>query len=665
MCGISGILNFDHQPVLPGILEDMIGRLAHRGPDATGVFMQDQLGLAHSRLSIIDLAGGQQPMHSEDRSLSITFNGEIFNYVELRSDLIQKGHRFVTRSDTEVILHLYQEEGEDCVHKLNGQWAFAIWDSRKRTLFVSRDRLGIRPVFYVDTGRAFIFASEIKALFAHPEVPRNLDTHGLNQLFTFWVTLPPRTAFKNVNELPPGHSLTVRDGQVRVSRYWGLRYEPEERTEDSERLAQRSAERLLELLVDATRIRLRSDVPVGAYLSGGLDSSVITALVLGINNAPVRTFSVSFEDVEYDERCYQQEVVSFLGTEHEEIRCSRQDIARNFPAVIWHAEKPLVRTAPAPLYLLSRLVHRQGFKVVLTGEGSDEMLGGYDIFKEMKIRRFFGTQPGSRRRPLLLARLYPYMENLQNQSPAYLKAFFHVDPAEINNPFFSHLPRWELTSKLKLFLSDALRNELQGSDVYAEMEAILPQEYTSWNSFARAQYLEAAYLLPGYILSSQGDRVAMAHSVEGRFPFLDYRLVEFAGGLPPRLKMKVLNEKYLLKRCTEHLVPKSITQRPKQPVRAPGAECFFGPETPEYVDEMISPERLQDAGIFDVIAVQKLVEKFRQGRAIGTKDSMALVAILSTQLLAYQFLERYEQQGSTNGRKTKHCEAREDTAVYY
>lgn len=659
MCGISGVLNFNRKPVSPDILDTMIRMLAHRGPDANGVFLQRELGLAHARLSIIDVVGGQQPMHNEDKSLWITFNGEIFNYLELRSDLVQKGHRFVTRSDTEVLLHLYEEEGEQCVHKLNGQWAFAIWDSRNRALFISRDRLGIRPVFYVNTGQAFIFASEIKALFAHPEVQRQLDPYGLDQLFTFWATLPPRTVFKNVYELPPGHSLTVRDGQVSVHRYWELNYEPQPHAEDSEQLAQRSADTLLELLVDATRIRLRSDVSVGTYLSGGLDSSVITALVLRLTNMPVRTFSVSFEDAEFDERCYQQEVVSFLGTHHEEIRCSREDIACIFPQVVWHAEKPLVRTAPAPLYLLSNLVHREGFKVVLTGEGSDEMLGGYDIFKEMKIRKFFGSRPDSRSRPLLLARLYPYMKNLRNQSPAYLKAFFHVDPAEINNPFFSHLPRWELTSKVKMFFSDALRSELQGSDVYAELETMLPRDYAGWDSFARAQYLEAAYLLPGYILSSQGDRVAMAHSVEGRFPFLDYRVVEFATALPPVLKMKVLNEKYLLKRCTRHLVPKSITQRSKQPVRAPGAECFFGPATPEYVDDMLSPQRLRGSGIFNMIAVQKLVEKFRQGRAIGTKDNMALVGILSTQMLVHQFLGQYQQPRSTNA-----SAVREDTAVH-
>jgi asparagine synthase (glutamine-hydrolysing) len=660
MCGISGILNFDGKPVSADVLRAMIRMLSHRGPDASGIFVQRELGLAHTRLSIIDVAGGQQPMHSEDRSLWITFNGEIFNYLELRNDLIQKGHRFATRSDTEVILHLYQEEGQECVHKLNGQWAFAIWDNRNRTLFIARDRLGVRPLYYVNTGRAFIFGSEIKALFTHPDVDRQLDPRGLDQLFTFWVTLPPRTIFKDVNELPPGHSLTVRDGQLNVYRYWELTYNPQPHVEDSEPLARRSAETLLELLVDATRIRLRSEVPVGAYLSGGLDSSVITALVLRLTDNPVRTFSVSFVDEEFDERCYQQEVVSFLGTQHEEIRCSRGDIARDFPQVIWHAEKPLVRTAPTPLYMLSALVHRAGFKVVLTGEGADEMLGGYDIFKEMKIRKFFGSRPDSKSRALLLLRLYPYMENLRNQSPAYLKAFFHVDPAEINNPFFSHLPRWELTSKVKIFFSDALRNELAGSDVYAELEAMLPRDYARWDSFSRAQYLETAYLLPGYILSSQGDRVAMAHSVEGRFPFLDHRVVEFAAALPPDLKMKVLNEKYLLKRCAGQLVPKRIAQRSKYPVRAPAGECFFGARTPEYVEHLLSPERLRDADIFNPLAVQKLVEKFRQGRAIGTKDGMALVGILSTQLLVSQFLKPCDNKGWNH-----ESPSRENTAVHY
>ena len=653
MCGISGILNFDQRPVSPGMLEGMIRSLAHRGPDAMAMRVQREVGLAHARLSIIDLLGGHQPMASEDQSLWITFNGEIFNYLELKSELAARGHRFLTRSDTEVILHLYQEEGEQCVHKLNGQWAFAIWDSVAQTMFLSRDRLGVRPMFYTRTGRCFAFASEIKALFAHPDVRRELDLQGLDQLFSFWVTLPPRTVFQQISELPAGHSLTVKDGDLRIRRYWQLNYPPREfmyREQSSEQAAREAGERLVELLMDATRIRLRSDVPVGAYLSGGLDSSVISALLLRLTHAPARTFSVSFEDSEYDEQPYQQEVVSFLGSEHQQIRCSQEDIARVFPEVVWHAEKPLIRTAPAPLYLLSELVHGEGFKVVLTGEGADETLGGYDIFKEMKIRKFIASQPGSRWRPLLLGRLYPYMSNLQKQSPAYLKAFFQADPVQVEGPFFSHLPRWELTSRLKLLFSDALKHELGKFDSFAELHMMLPEAYGSWDGLSRAQYLEAALLLPGYILSSQGDRVAMAHAVEARFPFLDYRLVEFANALPPTLKMKVLQEKYLLKQSVRHLVPDCVVKRSKHPVRAPGGQCFFGPRIPEYVSEMLSAHEIRRAGIFETQAVEKLVSKFRSGRAIGLKDSMAITGVLSTQLLWHQFIAPSSHQtvGSAN-----------------
>jgi asparagine synthase (glutamine-hydrolysing) len=311
------------------------------------------------------------------------------------------------------------------------------------------------------------------------------------------------------------------------------------------------------------------------------------------------------------------------------------------------------------MWLLAGLVHRDGFKVVLTGEGSDELLGGYDIFKETKVRGFIAANPASASRPLLLARLYPYMLSLRNQSPAYLKAFFYAGTADGNHPFFSHLPRWQLTSRLKMFFSDALKDELQGADVYADLEATLPRDYSRWDSFTRAQYLETAYLLPGYILSSQGDRVAMAHAVEGRFPFLDYRLAEFSAVLTPHLKMKVLNEKYLLKRCASHLVPPSITRRAKQPYRSPDGACFFFSTAPEYVHQMLSPQRLRELAIFNSNAVQKLADKFRQGRAIGTKDNMALTGILSTQLLVEQFLEPRQ------GRLSNASEPREDKAVHY
>ncbi len=643
MCGIAGVVRLRDGSADPSQLARMIGAIGHRGPDAVGLHVDGPTGLAHARLSIIDLTGGGQPMPNADRTLWITFNGEIFNHVEIRERLEREGRRFASRSDTEVILHLYEAYGEGCVEHLNGQWAFAIWDARARRLFASRDRLGVRPFFYTRTPEAFLFASEVKSLFTQPDVRREVDPIGLDQVFTFWAPVPPRTVFAGVEELPPGHSLVLEGGRTRVSRHWAPSYPTGlDRTPIDAETERQYADRLLELLADATRIRLRSDVPVGAYLSGGLDSSVITALITRVSDAPLRTFSVTFDDREFDESDFQRDVVRFLGTEHQSVHCGPRDIGEAFPSVIWHAERPILRTAPAPLFLLSRLVRQAGFKVVLTGEGSDEMLGGYDIFKEAKIRRYWAARPESRRRPLLLRRLYPYMQNLQGQPDAYLRAFFHVNPEDMASPFASHLPRWDLTARLKLFFSRDLKARLDGYDAVADLAARLPEEFDRWDPFCQAQYLETGYLLPGYILASQGDRVAMAHAVEGRFPFLDPRVVAFAATIPPRLKMKALDEKHVLKRAARGLVPPSVGARPKQPYRAPDGRSFFpGASTwaPfEYVGTLLDERAIAETGLFEVGPVRKLVEKVRAGRVIGVKDNMAIVGILSTQLLAQQFV---------------------------
>lgn len=640
MCGIAGYVNFGPERVSAAHAGRMIETLRHRGPDGTGVYEDGDAVLAHARLSIIDLEGGRQPMRNEDGSLWITFNGEIFNYVELRQQLLERGHSFATHSDTEVILHLFEDLGPECVHRLNGQWAFAIWDRNKRKLFLSRDRVGVRPLFYTTAGSTLVFASEVKALFAHPDVPRELDPAGLDQVFTFWSAIPPRTAFKNVLELPPGHSMLVTDGGVAVRPYW----QPDYSAAGDGRPESEYADELLNLLIDATRIRLRADVPVGAYLSGGIDSTLTTALIRKFTSAPLRTFSVSFADAEFDESAYQRDAVRFLNTDHEEVRCTNEDIGRVFPDVIWHAEKPILRTAPAPLFILSKLVRDSGYKVVVTGEGSDEMLGGYDIFKETKIRQFWRAHPDSRLRPLLLRRLYPYLQNIQNQPDAYRNAFFHIGDNGRLEPFFSHLPRWQLTSKLKLFFSDAFRAELGCHNAYEELSDLLPECYAAWDRFCQAQYLETKYLLPGYILSSQGDRVGMAHSVEGRFPFLDCRVVEFASRLPVRLKMKALNEKYLLKRCAEGLIPTSIRQRSKQPYRAPDGSSLMQTSAREYVEELLSADCLRRDGVFDPASVHNLLAKFRSGRAIGVKDNMALVGIVSTQLVLHHFIHEFPKR---------------------
>jgi len=637
MCGIAGLVKSKHSPVEPNLLWRMIATLDHRGPDDSGVFVDSNVGLAHSRLSIIDLAGGHQPMSIENGALWITFNGEIFNYIELREELEKKGHRFTTRSDTEVILRMYLEKGEECTRYFNGQWAFAIWDSRDRTLFLSRDRYGVRPLFYTISGGDLVFASEIKAILTFPGLNRELDLQGLDQIFTFWVTIPPRTVFKHILQLPPAHSLVLRDGHATVRPYWEQEYAAsDELTFESPR---QKAEELLALMEDAVRVRLRSDVPVGAYLSGGIDSAFTTSLINRVAHDRLRTFSVAFEDPDFDESRYQHEVSAFLHTEHSEIRCSAEEIGTMLPDVIWHTEQPLLRMAPVPMCLLSKLVRESGFKVVLTGEGADEVLGGYDIFKEAKIRRFWARNVDSRTRPMLLRRLYPYLDGIQHQPDAYLRNFFRVRNEDLLDPLFSHLPRWELTSRIKGFFSGEVKHELRNVDSLTGLRCGLPKSFGSWPDFCQAQYLEAQYLLPGYILSSQGDRMAMAHSVEARYPFLDHRVTAFAARLHPSLKMRVLNEKFLLKEAARGMLPTSVLHRAKQPYRAPDGASLFGKRPPDYVDEVLTPAALKKSGIFHPESVAKLVAKFKSGHTTSTKDNMAMVGIVSTQLTVHKFLE--------------------------
>lgn len=646
MCGICGVYHLDGEPVERELLSSMLGAIRHRGPDDYGIHAERGWGFGHARLSIIDLSGGHQPMHNDDCSVWITFNGEIFNYIELREELLGKGLHFNTTSDTEVLLRLYEREGENCVQRLNGQWAFAIWDERQRKLFLSRDRMGVRPLFYCFTGHSFSFASEIKALFANPAVPRELDLTGMRQVFTLWHTVPPRTAFSRIFELPPGHSLVVTEKGICHRPHWQFDLCEQQGPPNSPKDERSAADHLGDLLIDATRIRLRADVPVGAYLSGGLDSSLISTLIRRFTHAPLDTFSVVFDDPDYDESPFQQKMVDLLGTTHHQVRCTHEEIGRVFPEVVWHAEKPLLRTAPAPMYLLSKLVRECGFKVVLTGEGSDEVLGGYDLYKETKIRQFCAAQPESRLRPLLLRALYPYMAQMQRQPAEYLRKFFHTQPEDLLSLFFSHLPRWETTGRLELLFSDDVAAHWHNHSSWEELEDQLPLSYRHWDAFCRAQYLETSYLLPGYILSSQGDRPAMAHAVEGRFPFLDSRVVEFASSLPLLFKMPGLVEKYLLKRFARNLLPSEIVRRPKQPYRAPDVRSFVdnrrGQFLHDYAEELLSPEQIHAAGIFRNEAVQSLTERLkRQASVPSVRDSMALTGVISMQLLHHQFISHF------------------------
>jgi len=637
MCGIAGILagSGSARPSRAQ-LERMIGSLRHRGPDGIGFFEADQVGLAHSRLSIIDLATGDQPIPNEDRSIWTVFNGEIFNYPELRRELEAAGHRFATQSDTETIVHAYEEYGDDFVHRLNGQFAIALWDTRRRRLVLARDRLGIRPLFYSWAQGALLFASEVKAIRAvHPQGMR-LDLASLSNVFTCWSTVGDRTVFEGVQSLPAGHILTVENGVQQVEKYWDWTFPV-----DAARCGtfEESAEELRELLIDAVRMQLRADVPVGAYLSGGLDSSGIVSIIRRFSDNPLRTFSISFEEPEFDESKHQQQMASYLGTDHETVRCTRRQIGEHFPQFVWHAESPVVRTAPVPLMMLSARVREAGFKVVLTGEGADEVFGGYDLFKEGKIRRFWASQPDSTCRPALLGRLYPYLRQSPVGNQAYAAGFFGKDLSDVDDPAYAHGARWATTRRLCNFLSEDVRSQLRADQNAQAPAIVLPREFAAWESLARDQYIEAKTLLEGYLLSSQGDRVAMANSVEGRVPFLDHRLVEFAGRLPARYKLRALQEKAILKTALAGLLPAEIRARTKQPYRAPDAPCFFTDGRPlPYVEELLSERKLRESGYFDASAVSRLLEKCRLGRAIGFSDNMALVGVISTMLVHQQFI---------------------------
>jgi asparagine synthase (glutamine-hydrolysing) len=498
-------------------------------------------------------------------------------------------------------------------------------------MMLARDRMGVRPLFHASAGGAVYFASEIKALLRVPGVSARLDPVALDQVFTLWAPLAPRTAFADICELEPASVMTVEPERTATRRYWDLDFPPGDAApavaDETE-----AAARVRELLADAVRLRMRADVPVGSYLSGGLDSSLVSALAAGMAPQGLDTFSVTFDSPEHDESAFQTEMAAALGTRHRAVACRTGDIAADFPEVIRFTERPILRTAPAPLFRLSRLVRERGLKVVLTGEGADEVFAGYDIFKEARVRRFCRRQPQSNMRAHLFRRLYPYLPNLNRQSAQYLAAFFGANDAALDDPLFSHRPRFRTTAAAKLFFSGDLRSTLAGYDAAEEMVSRLPEAFGTWHPLHQAQYLESRFLLPGYILSSQGDRMAMAHGIEGRFPFLDHRLVEFAAQLPPELKLKGLTEKHVLRKAAAGLLPPDIGRRAKQPYRAPDSQSFVGAGEPDYVRDCLSEQSVSDGGLFNPRTVAGLHAKCRAQPVTGYRDNVAFVGILSTQL---------------------------------
>jgi asparagine synthase (glutamine-hydrolysing) len=622
VCGLAGIVRPDSEsPVSETSLLRMARAIRHRGPDGYGLALDAGAGFVSTRLAIVDLPGGWQPLETRPRGSILVYNGEVYNHAELRRELRASGESFETSCDTEVILRLLERDGTAALERLNGQFAFAWWQPDQRRLTLVRDRFGVRPLYWARShNQGLVFGSEAKALFASGEVRAAPDLAGVDEVFTLWGARAPRTPFQGVSQLPPGSLLIWEpNGLVEQRRWWSPDYEV---------CGDGATGGLGAVLRDSVRLRLRADVPVGAYLSGGLDSSLIAAL--GQERADrLRTFSIAFEDPAYDERNHQERVARALGTDHHVIEAGPAEIARSLPEVIRHAETPLVRTAPVPLFLLAREVRRCGLTVVLTGEGADELFWGYDLFKEVALRALHRREPT--RAVELLDRLYPYLGPAgARRGPAWRRFLFAPDLS--GDRISSHLTRARATATVKAFYRAEVLDELEPDAALRRLRQDLPTGFDAWSELERAAWLELTTLLEPNLLSAQGDRMSMAHGVEGRYPFLDHRVFAASVALPPDRKLEGLRDKVALRELAAETLPAEVASRPKLPYRAPVVSPFFGSEAPEWVADSLSPAALARTGIWDPKRVEGLLRRCRAGRATGVREGMALVGILSTQL---------------------------------
>lgn len=653
MCGIIGCLQ-------PGGVDAeslglaMLQQIRYRGPDAGYLHLQDHVLLGVRRLAIVNVAGGAQPTFSADGAIAAIFNGEIYNHRALRRELTAYGYRLRDGSDAEVIAHAYDRWGLDFPSHFNGDFAIAVWDGRRQRLILARDRLGIKPLFITRAGGSLLFASEIKALFVHPAVQRQLNPRFLGQVFTFWTGLDTGSAFEGVEQVEAGTVLEFDSlGQrVNARKYWDIPYSASVPQFHGDFAACQEAFRAE--LRQAVRLRLQADVAVGTYTSGGIDSAVVNVLAYqDLDHKHTQTFSVTFADKLFDEREHQRRVARNLGLTSNEVLCGADDIYRNFSKVIWHAEAPLFRTAPAAMHLLSQCVQQRGVKVVLTGEGSDEIAWGYDIFREAKLRRFWARQPDSRARPQLFKKLYAYLPQFQN--PRHLQLlvdFFRKDMERTDAPLYSHQARIANSAASQVLLSAAMKSVLRQEPPEQALVESLPADFARRSLLERCQYLEMRTLLHGYLLNSQGDRMLSAHGVEGRFPYLDHHVIEFLAGVPERFRLRGLHDKAILRETFRRDLPAAICERPKFAFRAPESSAFV--KDPEgWVAARLDPAALADAGVFDPAAVQQFRRRLEHTpvERLSTRDNLAFVQMLSTQVLHHQHVRcfgAHSDRGSSN-----------------
>lgn len=646
MCGFVGM--FCPSGLAQGLknkteFDAMLGALDHRGPDGKGVLYHDTVWLGHARLSIIDLNSGQQPMGLEDDGIFIVFNGEIFNYIELRQELIGQGAKFKTTSDTEVLLHLYRRDAEAMLDKINGQFAFCIWDKNANKILLARDHVGILPLFYTQCDGTIFFASSIKALLRHPSITARMNHSALKSLCSFWVPVGDETFFENISQLEPGEYMTLDGSRFSRKIYWDLTF-PETcavRTKDQWIEATREA------LTQAIRLRLRADVPVGCYLSGGLDSSILAALAAREQPQTLSTFSIAFQEKDYDESNHQRSLIKHCNLESRSVSITTEMIAARYEVMIMQAEQPVYRTAPVPLHYLSELVHQNDFKVVLSGEGADEIAWGYNIFKETAIRRQIAEGVEDEVWQDQLMQIYPYLQQFEPRYSRMMMEFYRKQSNMPGDPLFSHLVRAQNGASTVRFMTQDMQHLMSGTDSSGRFRESLPAAFDGYSSLQKTQYVEMKTLLSGYLLSSQGDRMSMAHSVEARYPFLDKAVIALFASMPDELKLNGLDEKHILKEAFKDLLPPSIIQRKKQPYRAPESLATLSDDMRE---RYLSTEAIGKVEIFDSERVGKLCDKLKMANETNRfsfGDNFAFNCILSTQIFHENFIQRAHSSDSS------------------
>jgi asparagine synthase (glutamine-hydrolysing) len=616
MCGIAGIASFDGRPAELSEVQRMCAALTHRGPDDDGFYVAPGVGMGMRRLSIIDLETGRQPVHNEDGTVWAVFNGEIYNFQELRSDLEKRGHSFYTGTDTEVIVHLYEERGPRCVEALRGMFAFAVWDEREQSLLVARDRIGIKPLYYCETGGRLAFASELKALLELPEVDRTLNWPALGHVFAFLTTPAADSIVQGVRKLEPGMVLTASRRGVRVSRYWELEWAPARgRGEDD------LAEELRAQLEESVRLHLVSDVPVGAFLSGGVDSSAVVATMARRGTRPVKTFSIGFTEEDFDELKYARQVSRAFGTEHYEL-VLEPDVLSVLDDLAWHLDEPFGDPSAIPTYMVSKLASEH-VTVVLSGDGGDEIFAGYDRYRVEERERRRDRLPAAVRRALgAFARRAP--EGMKGRN--FLRHLALDGPAR----YLDALTFFRRDEQREMFAGDVLPLVSAG-DPWREAEAGLARAGGHWLSALQHQDLNA--YLPLDILTKV-DRMSMAHSIEARVPLLDHKLIEFAATIPPELSLRNGAGKYLFKRALRGILPDPVLERPKQGFAVPLGRWFRG-RLGEFVRELLLSETARRRGVVKPGYVEKLLKRNQGGRDLDFQ----LWTLISFELWARQFMD--------------------------